>query len=79
MIDISRASPQAKSGGYRQTVSRTTSNRLTDGLDANADSTSTAQQLLSNVTDFVVQRPGTCLLVGLIAGGVAGWLTSKLK
>lgn len=39
--------------------------------------------VLEEATDkarqLIIARPGTCALAGLIAGGLAGWLTSKLK
>lgn len=28
---------------------------------------------------LIAARPGTCAAVGLIAGGLTGWLTSKLR
>lgn len=35
--------------------------------------------LLNAAKDLIVERLGTCLIAGIVVGGVLGWLTSKLK
>lgn len=37
------------------------------------------QPLLSAAKNLIVEWPGTCLIAGIVVGGVLGWLTSKLK
>ena len=39
----------------------------------------TAQQLADRARDVVIERPGTCLAVGFLVGGVAAWLMSKRR
>ncbi len=35
--------------------------------------------ILRAAKNLIVERPGTCLLLGVVVGGVLGWLTSKLR
>ncbi len=34
---------------------------------------------MKNVRRYVIQRPGTAILAGLIVGGILGWLISRNK
>lgn len=54
---------------------------LEDPVDGNDEtrggSVGTAQWLADRASEVVAQRPGTCLAVGFLVGGVVAWLMSK--
>lgn len=35
--------------------------------------------VVNQVRSVIVARPGACLVAGLVMGGIAGWLASRLK
>ena len=53
---------------------------MSDDLQQREASAKTAlEKTLSRTRQLVIARPGVCTVVGLVAGGLAGWLTSKLR
>ncbi len=48
-------------------------------LDATDGQPLVSAALVSAARSLIVERPGTCLIAGVVVGGILGWLTSKLR
>jgi hypothetical protein len=72
MIDLSRKSHIPIAARARS--SQRFPPQLSSERDASEDN-----QALETARGWIRTYPGAALLVGLVTGGVIGWLTSKLK